>query len=338
LLTAAACNNEEPPSDADGSGTTGTSGIVTLSNGSTGADTGTFDSSGDETGGTGGTAGVQGLNCNKIDFVFVVDNSSSMEDEQQNLVASVPGFVEAMKTALPTLQSFRVGVVDTDAYPEIGSMDPLDGCPDEADCASCDYQLGAFLNKPLSAVDPATSCAFSTGQSYMDGQAETFASEFECAAVVGVDGNPVEQQAGALVASVSPELNEAGGCNEGFLRDDALLVFLMITDEEDDHADPPAPQGGSMGEPQQWAEAIIAAKDGTAQNIVALGLIGGSPRFDDCTALNEQGQGAEQTTRLQKLMDAFETSFVGSVCADGYDAFFNDALEAVSEGCMNFIP
>ncbi len=32
-------------------------------------------------------------------------------------------------------------------------------------------------------------------------------------------------------------LNGPGGCNEGFLRDDAILVVIIITDEEDDNSD-----------------------------------------------------------------------------------------------------
>lgn len=279
------------------------------------------------------------LDCERIDFVFVVDNSSSMADEQEHLVKAVPGFVDAMQTALPDVESIRVGVVDTDTYPALGTPDPLaDSCPEGADCDSCDYTLGALMTKPNSALDPEASCGFSTGAPYMDGFGADFVSEFECAALVGTEGNPIEQQAGALLGAVSPELNDAGACNEGFVRDDALLVFLMISDEEDDFADAPEPQGGSQGEPEAWFDAVVAAKDGKMENVVALGLIGGSPRFDDCSDLSQGLDGAEQTTRLEKFVGSFENKFTGSVCSEGYDAFFNAALEEVSEGCRFFIP
>ena len=83
---------------------------------------------------------------------------------------------------------------------------------------------------------------------------------------------------------------------------------------------------------------MVDAKAGKSSNIVALGLIGGSPRFEDCAALSADGKGAEQTSRLEQFFDSFETHFEGSVCAAGYDAFFDDALKKVAEGCMNFIP
>ncbi len=333
LMLPAACKDDAAGTGGGEDSSTTLDGIFSVS-GQDGTSTSTTEAADSSTG------EPTQLNCDKIDFVFVIDNSSSMADEQQNLVDSVPGFVDAMRTALPTVKSFRVGVVDTDSYPALGTVDaPTDGCPTEGvDCSACDYTLGAFVTKPLSNADPATSCNFSTGGAYMDGAAETFPDEFACAAIVGTDGNPVEQQIGALTAAVDPANAAEGACNAGFMRDDALLVFLLISDEEDDHTDAPPPQGGSLGEPDEWFATMVDAKAGKSSNIVALGLIGGSPRFDDCAALSADGKGAEQTSRLEQFFDSFETHFEGSVCASGYDAFFDDALKKVAEGCMNFIP
>jgi hypothetical protein len=327
--------------DSGGGGEEAASGgIVTVSGSSTGdettggeplpTDTDSFGSSGDPF--------APMFECELIDFVFVVDNSLSMADEQENLVASVPGFVQAIQTALPDVEDIRVGVVDTDTYPGLGNPDPLDACPADADCSSCDYALGALLSKPASAMDPSTSCSFGTEMPYMDGMSDTFATEFECAAIVGTDGNPVEQQASALVQAVSDPLNTADGCNQQFLRDDALLVFLVISDEEDDVEDPPEPQGGSLGEPAAWYEAVLAAKGGEPNNAVALGLLGGSPRFGDCEELSEGLTGAEQTTRLSAFIEMFPTHFAGSVCSPDYAPFFTEALEKIAEGCEQFVP
>ena len=340
-LAVGACSNDDmPEKDDQADETGGNEGIFSVSNQDDEDDSldddGTAGS--DESSSTGEPN--QPFNCDKLDFVFVIDNSSSMADEQLFLADAVPGFIEAMSTEFPNIQSYRVGVVDTDSYPAVGSADaPLEGCPaDNPDCASCDYQLGAFLTKPGSAVDQEASCSFSTQTAFMDGESNAFTDEFTCAAIVGTQGNPIEQQAAALLAAVDPEMNAEGACNEGFVRDDALLVFLLITDEEDDHKDQPQPQGGSLGEPAEWYASIVAAKDGKASNVVALGLIGGSPRFPDCTALSADGKGAEQSSRLDSFLGMFEANAVGSVCTEGYDAFFADALEKVAEGCQNFIP
>jgi hypothetical protein len=345
ILAASACGGGDKPNfeETGADGTSGDDGIMTLSQG-TSSTNGTTDteSATDGMSGSGGessTGFTPNLNCMHVDFLFVIDNSVSMQDEQENLVNAVPGFVESMQTALPTVQSFRVGVVDSDSYPGIGTVEnPLDGCPEGTDCTVCDYQLGALLSKPLSAEDPMATCDYSSGQPFMDGESDTFATEFQCAAIVGTEGNPVEQQIGAMVQAVSPDLNGDGACNAGFVRDSALLVVMLISDEEDDYNAAPAPQGGSMGEPADWYQALVDAKDGKESNVVALGLIGGSPRFPDCPELGPNLEGAEQTSRLQQFYDMFETSFTGSVCADTYATFFQDALDAVSQGCMNFIP
>ncbi len=334
LLILPACGDDGPRSDfsedTDGLGTAPNSGSAGAGS-SSGATAGS-------TGSSGSTGMEEELNCKFIDFVFVVDNSKSMAGEQQNLVEAVPGFVDAMMTALPTVQNFRVGVVDSDTYPALGTPDdPLNGCPDGTDCDTCDYTLGAFLDKPAAAIDPKLSCNFSTGLSYMDGDSPAFADEFECAAVVGTDGNPVEQQLGALMESISSDMNAAGACNDGFLREDALMVFLVITDEEDNKALAPPPQGGSLGDPNRWHDAIIQAKGGKRNNAVALSLIGGSPKFSDCPDL-AGNVGAEETPRIQEFVESFSINFVGNVCASGYDTFFNEALEKVAEGCMKFIP
>lgn len=335
LVLATACGG-------NGGGDGDTSGESGINLEGTSTSTGFDDSSLDETG-TEDTTGapMPTFRCNAVDFIFVIDNSPSMLDEQQFLVQGVPGFVSAMQNALPSVESIQVGVIDTDSYPGLGTLEsPLDGCDPEvvADCGSCDYQLGAFLGKPQSASDPDTSCNFSTGTNYMDGLGDTFANEFGCAALVGAVGNPIEQQVGSLVASVSEELQGPGGCNEAFVRDDALLVVLVISDEEDNWASPPEPQGGSVGEPQEWFDALVTVKDGRDANVVGLGLVGGSPKFDDCADLSQGVDGAEQSSRLVDFVERFPTHFVGSVCSEGYGDFFQEALIKVSEGCANFIP
>ena len=50
-----------------------------------------------------------------------------------------------------------------------------------------------------------------------------------------------------------PELNGPGGCNEGFLRDDALLMVTFAAN---------TPDIDSAGKPKLWADAVLAAKHG----------------------------------------------------------------------------
>jgi hypothetical protein len=56
-----------------------------------------------------------------------------------------------------------------------------------------------------------------------------------------------------------------GGCNEGFLRPDAILVVTLISDEDDMY---------SEGDPDTWKQALLTAKADDEEAIVMLGLLG----------------------------------------------------------------
>lgn len=88
---------------------------------------------------------------------------------------------------------------------------------------------------------------------------------FECAANL-FDGNNPERTMDVLTTALSPSLVGAGGCNEGFLRDDAVLVVTFITDDEDDDE--------SSGSPSVWHDTLLALKSGNETSIVMLGLVG----------------------------------------------------------------
>lgn len=55
---------------------------------------------------------------------------------------------------------------------------------------------------------------------------------------------------GAMVEAISPELQGVGGCNEGFVRDDAILVVVWRGNE--DEPLPGAHPWPSSGDPASW--------------------------------------------------------------------------------------
>jgi hypothetical protein len=64
---------------------------------------------------TGGTTGEPTEGCRKVDFLFVIDNSGSMSDEQQNLI-QLPGFIQTIQEELERRPGLPHHGVDTDAY------------------------------------------------------------------------------------------------------------------------------------------------------------------------------------------------------------------------------
>jgi hypothetical protein len=253
--------------------------------------------------------------CTKIDFLFVIDDSSSMRDEQQNLVQSFPGFVEVMRDVVD-VEDFHMMVVSTSGDREDEDEPALD--PDE-----CDEIQGAGRRFSRNGDD----CAIQGGRSYMDQGQPDLDATFSCVGEVGTEGSAVEEPMDALIAATSASLNAPGRCNDGFLRDDAILVVTVITDEEDE----------SDSDPEDWQQALLAAKKGNTDALVVLGLVGdnnidGGLRGGPCSTLDADG-----APRLQQFVDSF-SGMLGSVCAPDYTPFFQTAVGSIDSACEDFVP
>ncbi len=318
---------------------------------------------GDGDDGPGPEGGVDA--CKKIDFLFVVDNSGSMQDEQQNLTSSFPGFIDTIQNATDTVD-FHVMVVDSDTYRAPGegiggecSDGSLDCCPmvcaqyPYAVCggvpcspnpppppSNCDQMLGAGKDD-----NGFFSCGLPAGQRYIDASVGDISGASQCAASVGIQGQGDEQVMEAMPEAIGP-MTQPGACNEGFLRDDAVLVVTIITDEEDDQetastACDGEPQSGSQGGPMAWVQSVLDAKNGVNENVVVLSLIGPDQAAPACPALDKCNgglTGAEPSPRIEQFTSAFTHGLVGQVCAPSYDQFFADAVGLVTQACEEFVP
>ena len=69
------------------------------------------------------------------------------------------------------------------------------------------------------------------------------------------DGTWLRTVLDAMVEAVSAPLTGPGGCNAGFLRDDAILVVTFISDDE---------KIEDLNTAQQTHDALVAAKGGDA--------------------------------------------------------------------------
>ncbi|WAS91131.1 hypothetical protein [Nannocystis punicea] len=252
--------------------------------------------------------GSQDKPCVKIDLLFVVDNSSSMKQEQVTLVASFPTFVSEIQQELADAESLHIGVVSTDDY--------------EHNDPACADTLGALVTqtKGGKGASDAVCGPFASGHRFMT-EADDLTTTFTCAAQVGIDGSGDEMPIDAALAALGPDLEAPGACNEEFMREDALLVLVIITDEEEE---------GSAGDPPQWFEAITALKGGVETNVVVLSLIG--PENPSCMDAAEIGE------RLIEFTDMFTYGSIGEICAENYQMFFHEAIAGIAQACDGFMP
>ncbi|HEY0135859.1 MAG TPA: hypothetical protein VGB85_17360 [Nannocystis sp.] len=299
--------------DASGTGTGGTPTTGEGGSGEGGTGSSTVDPSGDQPPkfdlGAAPDVGMQEQPeaCAKVDLLFVIDNSSSMKNEQDNLVASFPGFVSSMLAQLANADSYHVGVVSTDSYDH--NDDP------------CDNVLGGLITRTGGNDSSNQSCGpYASGKRYMS-EADDLGARFTCAAQVGTDGATDEKPLEAAIRGLGPILNAPGECNDGFLRKDALLVLVLITDEEEE---------GSNGDPPDWYDSLVLIKGGIETNIVVLSLIG--LENPPCVKAAEVGH------RIIEFTEKFTYGSVGQICSDSYNLFFSDAIAVISEACNNFVP
>jgi hypothetical protein len=252
--------------------------------------------------------------CDKVDFLYVVDNSFSMADKQETLARSFDGFSEIVTETLGT-NDHHIMVIDTDSR---NINDGITGLEDDDSCVGI---LGAGLRNGFEGE----SCGIEGPQRFMLDRQSNSADTFSCLAKVGVLGNAEESPVDALLAATGAVASEVGDCNEGFLRDDAVLVVTIITDEEDEV---------SSGDPAQWKRELLRAKDNQEEAIVVLGLLsdidveGGLPG-GPC----DPASGGAAAPRLQSFVSSFERGSMGSVCASDYSAFFAQAVSVIDTAC-----
>ena len=151
-----------------------------------------------------------------VDFLFVVDNSGSMEQEQKNLATNFPRLISKLGKAM---NSYRVGVISSDMG--AGKLYVDNACITGGDGGK--LQTKARVSGCTPPKDPWISVT-PTGSNVPGGD---ISGAFSCIARLGTGGCGFEQTLESAYMALSP------GINPGFLRKDAALALVIISDEDD---------------------------------------------------------------------------------------------------------
>ncbi|MCC6900259.1 MAG: hypothetical protein IT377_14870 [Polyangiaceae bacterium] len=279
-------------------------------------------------GGPGGAGGATG-GCQKIDFLFIVDNSASMENDQAKLTAAFPGFISAIEATVNAGGDYHVMVTDTDAWGRCNTANPWKGMdPSSSLCNAyvqstqfdeCDRAWGAGVVHPAGAFASNQLCALPAGRRYLQQGDPNVAGAFGCAAKVGTAGHSSERPMDALVAALTPAINGPGGCNQGFLRDDALLVVTFISDDSNYE---------DQGTPESWYQAVVAAKKGDPNAVAMVGF----------TPVGCGGGGKTGGTHWEEFVKKVPFNLHAQVCSADYVGTFTQAVKLVDETCDKYVP
>ncbi len=169
---------------------------------------------------SGVTVQVVANNIDKVDLLFMVDNSSSMEDKQKNLRLHVPQLVQTLVTGMrspndphpfPPVKDLHISVVDSDMG-LVGVTGIIGGCSGTVGTAgSIGFgDDGLFQHTPHpSPESPTCDATYPTFLSYVANSAAgpsaaKLEQDFGCVANVGATGCGFEQQLEATLKSLWP--------------------------------------------------------------------------------------------------------------------------------------
>jgi hypothetical protein len=179
----------------------------------------------------------------------------------------------------------------------------------------CDTAWGAGTVFPAGPGTANKPCPIDGGRRFLAKGQTDLPGTFACIATVGVSGDGYLGQ--ALTAAVDPQIN--GGCNNGFLRPDALLMVTFIHNTGDSGGGPPL---ASEGTPVEWKQAVLDAKHGDEQSVVVFHI-----GFPECN-----GDAICEFTKMWPYQHSIW------VTEPDYGPGFADAANLVDVACEAFVP
>lgn len=282
----------------------------------------------------------------KIDLLFVISRTGLMAGRQAQLVDAFPKFIETIESKFDDFD-YHIMVIDGDD--EWGGENCNNDCP-VLDCKigqkcctinpepekvgkpccavgdypcgyldvlpDCETRIGAGTLFPAGDYASNKLCPIDGGRRYMvKGQAD-LVDTFACVGRNGVNGGGKLGE--ALTAAMQKNINGPGGCNDGFLREDALLMVTFIQINPD-------LGGGNLesdGYAEDWAKAVLDAKHGDPESVVML------------TFANPDWEPGDQ---IWKMMKMFPYSKVDGSTPDDYSPAFEEATALVETACAGFV-
>lgn len=241
----------------------------------------------------------------KVDILWVIDNSASMGAEQRKIADEATAFLARL---IEADVDYHVGVVTTDPS-EGGELrsyrgDPVDGC------RRCNYVARdiacpnpRFEGPPEQLIDECPALAVFADLALVGTDGSAVEAGFESAAMaLGLVITDQDSRIPVYGSNGQPIL-EPPSANRGFFREDADLLLIFVSDEDEGF--------GIDGDPLRYYERIFASTRSRSDTRISVASVVGwlsdpqqmeqelPPAQEVCATL------AEDTNQAAKLEDAF---------------------------------
>lgn len=344
-LPLVACSGDgggTPFDSASGPSTTGATTSATATSSTTGNTQGSNTTTGATDSATTGGTGVKfdvpastgmgsitdsgpGMGCEKVDILFVIDDSGSMSDNQDKLTSAFPAMAQTIDDTLVAQQGidYRIGVISSNFTDD--TMCLLGLC-------------GPNYLARLQHTEARVACTDVPAGKWIEGSegAAAVSAQFTCIASLNgaQDFNGSEAPLEATRKALVDRVNDAEMYNAGFLRDDALLVLVLVTDEDDQSVwmqptNWPVLGGpGAVAPVPDFFDMLVALKGGHPENLTAVAISG-----------PENGGGDTDAPRIHQFLNLVTpNSFWTDISGANYTDALQDALEVIEGSCDGFIP
>lgn len=151
----------------------------------------------------------------KIDILFVVDNSGSMANNQEVLAQSFADFISKFSDKK---LNFQVGVISTDNVQDAA------------------WWSSTSLTGPYHDIinnGPGSLLAYKTNEKILRPDTQDLVTKFQQNAKLGTHGSGAEAAMKSVTIALGDSMLGAGGWNEGLVRSEAMLAVIIVSDEDE---------------------------------------------------------------------------------------------------------
>jgi MYXO-CTERM domain-containing protein len=169
-----------------------------------------------------------GADPGDLDILFMIDNSSSMTELQMKMLTQDPSFMTVLQSLPNGLPNIHIAVVSSDMGAPGDSFGSI-GCTMVGDD-------GAFQAAPqgsCSASTLASGASFISNVGGIRNYTGTLENTFGCIAQLGDKGCGFEHQLASVARALGADGALAPAQNAGFLRENAMLAIVLLTNEDD---------------------------------------------------------------------------------------------------------
>lgn len=282
--------------------------------------------------------------CSGMDILFVVDDSGSMQEEQENLANNFPQFVSVLdkyRTSNGSSLDYRLAVTTTGVN-RVFKQNLL-----------ANWNLPTTTSGPTGLMlgrDGAEGPDCGLDKPWLESTDSNVTDKFSCMAQVGTMGSGTEMPFAALEAALGTDGNyksRPGGPNEGFYRKnaDSLLVVVIITDEDDCSIEKNGVMyrstNGAADCNENKSKGLYVTEDikkfldnltGGEDRYVVVGIAG--PK--DCTSDFGSAINAKRVKDLVELVG--DNGVFGDICEGNLWINLEQALETMTVACTDMGP